>query len=399
MKKNLGRKKSRSYAMKGGAGPYVYEGVALTLGNPYTHIAVNYNDDGTYNFNILEKNITFTKFCELYHYYKENSAISCVHQNFIGPEMLNRAPSFVDILGLALMLTKFTDDNILYIPDPVLKLFFVGLLLEASKHESICINEMGQLLVNPSFKQQMLKVIQLKFYKSFELEKVNLLPIGSLEKHQIDNILLFFKKALFFYRYGVINANTMKSLTFASMLSSTDDAAERALGLDDAAILQFRANKLKDSFISNSRLYRRDKLELALVEEPERARAIAERKTAKSDVSEGSKEFEILQSKLSEIAARMQAFGAKPSDDGLLIETPDTPEKINLQKEYNRLRTEAIKNSPPPPPPLPSSHFMKGKITVRQPLGGRGKTRVKRTNKNRRMRTRRSRTRRTRRRY
>ena len=55
MKKNLGRKKSRSYAMKGGAGLYVYEGVRLALDNPYTHFAVNSNDDGSYNFNIPEK--------------------------------------------------------------------------------------------------------------------------------------------------------------------------------------------------------------------------------------------------------------------------------------------------------------------------------------------------------
>ena len=102
------------------------------------------------------------------------------------------------------------------------------------------------------------------------------------------------------------------------------------------------------------------------------------------------KVFEILQSKLSEIAARMEAFGAEPSVNGLLIQPQDTPEKKELQEKYNKLRTEAIMTKPTPPPPPPSSQFME-----RQPLGGR--TRVKRTNKNRRMRTRRSRTRRTRR--
>ena len=112
MKKNLGRKKSRSYAMKGGAaGPYVYEGVPLTLDNPLTHFAVNSNDDGSYNFNIPEKKtggffskttpaVNFTSFCELYQYYQANSPISCIQQQFLGKDGTTRykAPSFVDIL-------------------------------------------------------------------------------------------------------------------------------------------------------------------------------------------------------------------------------------------------------------------------------------------------------------
>ena len=319
MKKNLGRKKSRSYAMKGGAGPYEYEGVQLTLDNPSTHFAVNSNDDGSYNFNIPEKKtggffskttpaVNFTSFCELYQYYVANSPISCVHQRFetrTGDAL--KAPSFVDILGFILLLMG-TEPNTGGPAGGAMNLhddkFFKSLclsLLLAVKQGPIYQDQVGQLLMNHKLKELISRQIQ-NLLPSFTIHEMTTLPINRLDKFQIDRLLALFKKVLFFYRYNTLPSATY--LTFKTM--STTAEAFKAFGpggtLDSE---KFKEDKDKAYFRNNQMLYREDTLLAAL-------------------------------------------SGAQPR---------------------------------------PMS------------LGGRGRIRVKRTNKNRRMRTRRSRTRRTRRRY
>ena len=416
MNKNLGRKKSRSYAMKGGAGPYVYEGVALTLDNQYTHFAVNYNDNGTYNFDIPERNKRFTSFCQLYEYYQENSPISCVHQEFTSKNIHGvitpyKSPSFVDILGIALVLRKIQKSN----PTSMLSVntdkklltpAFKTLTLIATVKRPLCWKENGTPHINNDLQTAIFEILHTRF-SLIEPSYVDFMSIESLSEIDINAVLRLFKQAIFYYRYGVINSDAL--LTFESM--STPAKAKTLLTLDSAASETFTKNSKEDedNWVSKIRLYTTVPLELALAKKAEE-RAMAEKAMAESDVSEGSKEFEILQSKLSEIAARMkafgasddgdgllipppdtpqkknlqkeynelrkkvfeilqsklseiavrmEAFGAKPSDHGLLIPPPETPEKKKLQEEYNKLRTEAIiTKPPPPPPPPPSSQFM-----------------------------------------
>ena len=316
MKKNLGRKKSRSYAMKGGAGPYDYEGNPLTLENPFTHIAINSND-GSYNFNIPEKTtgsffsktttpaVNFTSFCELYQYYVANSPISCVYQRFetkTGDAL--KAPSFVDILGFILLLMGTDTGKTMNLSDDK---FFqpicLSLLVAVNKGGPICQDQLGQLLMNQKLKEGILTQIQQKFVPSFPIDQMTTLPITRLDKFQIDKLLGLFKKVLFFYRYNTLPSESY--LTF-DVMSRTPEEALRAFGPGETADSEkFKKDKDLSYFRNNEKLYRDYALSAAL---------------------SGSQ--------------------AGPA-----------------------------------------------------PLGGRGRTRVKRTNKNRRMRTRRSRTRRTTRKY
>jgi hypothetical protein len=276
MKKNLGRKKSRSYAMKGGAGPYVYEDeIQLTLDNPFTHFAVNSND-GTYNFNIPEKKtgglfskktpaVNFTSFCELYQYYKENSPISCVHQWFESKDGKSyKAPSFVDILGIILLLmgaeknaggTTINSDK-----DAFLKITLLSSMLTLNKGP-ICEDQMGELLMSLPLQQAVLKQIQIHFLPTFQIHEMTTLPITSLNKFQIDRLLGLFKKALFFYRYSTLP--TAGYLTFERM-STTDKAFGAFGGQQTIDSEKFKEDKSKSYFMNNSKMYREDALQSAL---------------------------------------------------------------------------------------------------------------------------------------
>jgi len=277
MKKNLGRKKSRSYAMKGGAGPYMYEDVSLTLDNPFTHFAVNSNDDGSYNFNILEKTtgsffskkttpaVNFTSFCQLYQYYKENSPISCVHQWFETKDGKSfKAPSFVDILGIILLLMgaeKNAGGTIRSDQDDFLKITLLSSMLTLNKGP-ICQDQIGELLMSLPLQQAVLTQIQKKFLPSFEIHQMTTLPITSLDKFQIDRLLGLFKKALFFYRYNALPSAGY--LTF-EIMSTTPEKAFGAFGPGETIdSKKFKDDKSKSHFMNNSKLYREDALQSAL---------------------------------------------------------------------------------------------------------------------------------------
>ena len=314
MKKNLGRKKSRSYAMKGGAGPYEYESVPLTQNNPFTHFAVNSNDGKSYNFNIPEKTsggffsktttpaVNFTSFCELYQYYQANSPISCIQQQFLGKDGTRyKAPSFVDILGFVLLLmgTQQNTGGTMNLDDSEFFKTLCNLLLLVVNKGPICEDQSGQLLMSLRLREEILKQIKKKILPSFTIHEMVTLPITSLDKSQIDRLLGLFKKVLFFYKYDTLPLSNY--LTF-EIMSTTPDKAFRAFGASTTVDSEKFKNDIKEpsnKFRNNSKLYTNDALE---------------------------------------------------SGPGMV-------------------------------------------------LGGRGRTRVKRTNKNRRMRTRRSRTRRTTRRY
>ena len=283
MKKNLGRNKSRPYAMKGGAGPgpYVYEDeIQLTLDNPLTHFAVNSNDDGSYNFNIPEKStggffskkttpaVIFTSFCELYQYYLANSPISCVHQRFetrTGDALM--APSFVDILGFILLLmgtepkTGGPAGGAMNLhDDKFFKSLCLSLLLAVNKGGPICQDQLGQLLMNHKLKELISREIQ-KLLPSFTIHEMTTLPINRLDKFQIDRLLALFKKVLFFYRYNTLPSATY--LTFKTM--STTAEAFKAFGPGETIDSgKFKEDKDKAYFRNNQMLYRENTLQSAL---------------------------------------------------------------------------------------------------------------------------------------
>lgn len=277
MNKALERKKSTAYAMKGGAGnPYEYEGVRLTPNNPLIHIGIYVSDDGkNHNFNIpaittgsfYSKKTTpskdFSSFCELYQYYQTNIPISCVHQQFemkTGGKML-KAPSFMDILGYALILVGTQEEYMLLnLEDSkLLKSIFLALLASVNKGP-ICVDQPGQLVINHEFKNMLLKAIN----KSFPLQMDQMIvpDINRLNNFQVENMLRFFKRALFYYRYNTLPSSS--GLTFESM--STTDNALRAFGAGSSPDFEkFKADRSLSYFIHNSGLYREDALELALL--------------------------------------------------------------------------------------------------------------------------------------
>ena len=269
MKKTLGRKKSRPYAMKGGAGPYVYEGVSLTLDNQYTHFAVNYNDDGTYNFNIPEKNIRFTSFCQLYEYYQENSPISCVQQTYLTTtDSALKAPSFVDILGIVLLLMGAAEEQITINLSDIkfLKEVLLMSLLVLQKGP-ICQVQDGQLLMSDKLKINILAKIKTLcgLQTTFPIERLEILPITSLVQPQIDTLLGLFKKVLFFYKYNVVLSSST-DLTFEVMSGSYTKALGAFGATRTVASQEFKKNITNptNQFRNNSLLYTNAALQSAL---------------------------------------------------------------------------------------------------------------------------------------
>lgn len=363
---NLGRKKSRSYRMKGGAPtPYNYKDglvdtVILHMNNPYTYFAVNDNGNGTYDFNIPGVP-NFTSFCQLYAYYKQNSPKSCVHQGYQvkGTDNFRPAPSFIDILGLVLLLMGTNEGAIKTIPlenDKFLKFAFIGLLSVVNR-ESVCVKQAGDLVVSSFLKEQMVKALG-KFVPSATVAEIDILPIGSLTKIQIDRLLGLFKQALFFYRYNTLPS--IKYLTFQSMMSSIDEA-KRAFGPSGSTdILKFDDDRNEPYFIHNSMLYHDTLLNLALAESKQEVPMQQPLEAARAGVADLRKdlysklfpptssfsfdEFNRAYSSNPELAAiqdEMLALGAEPGErGGLVLNNPRGHEE--LQRRYDQLRATAL---------------------------------------------------------
>lgn len=387
MKKNLVKKKSKSYAMKGGAGPYLYEGVSLTIDNPLTHIAVN-EVDGTYNFNILDKR--FSSFCELYQYYQENSPISCVHQQFQGNSggdkmfKMFKAPSFVDILGISLILRNIQNvhDGLVKVDGELMTVAFNNLrvIVNFGLGQPLCVEQLGTPDINKLLKNKILDKIQ-EDYPSFEMDNIAPIPINSLDKFNIDAVLRFFKQAIFYYRYGVMNLDANRLLTFESM--STPEKSKIILGVGNPAVDQFKINEELGNWFSKTGLYTDTPLKLALAIKEGAAASGPAPEKAQTFLEPPKSPFEEAVANLRPVADKMIELGAVRSDDGLIFLPEDTAEKKMLREKFVILRNIAIDLKP---------------VEIHRPLGGRrGRTgvKVKRTNKNRRMR----RTRRTRRRH
>ena len=387
---NLGRKKSRSYRMKGGAPtPYNYNDgrvntVILDMNNPYTYFAVNDNGNGTYDFNIPGVP-NFTSFCQLYAYYKQNSPKSCVHQGYQVKDTDNfrPAPSFIDILGLVLLLMGTKEGAIKTIPlenDKFLKFAFIGLLSVVNR-ESVCLEQAGDLVVSSFLKEQMVKaLVGGKFVPSATVAEIDILPIGSLTKIQIDRLLGLFKQALFFYRY-----NTLPSiiyLTFQSMMSSIDEAKRAFSPSGSTDILKFDDDRNEPYFIHNSMLYHDTLLNLALAESNQEVPMQQPLEAARAGVADLRKdlysklfpptssfsfdEFNKAYSSNPELAAiqdEMLALGAEPGESGGLV-LPRGHEE--LQRRYDQLRATALTEA------------------QLQALGGSRRTRVKGSANNRR---------------
>lgn len=281
----VGRKKSKSYTMKGGAPtPYKYEGTDLTIGNPLTQIAINRNDDNRYDFNILGKkgtfgigstpDVVFNSFCELFQYYRKNNPISCVQQRYMGGDgKPKNVPSFVDILGLSLVLLSIKESysRAITINYKMLGNAFSILFLMVNGVQgatpNICEEQMGgsesMMYINNFLQSKLLKELQ-KELPSYEVQYITPMPITKLDESAIRSVLTYFKQALFFYKYGP-SIVPPPTITFASM--QTPEDAFRALGFDATFEIergQFEKNRSASNFAEKINLYTGASLKSAL---------------------------------------------------------------------------------------------------------------------------------------
>jgi len=401
--KNVGKKKSKFYAMKGGAPlPLEYDGESLTEGNRFTHIAVT-QDGVNYNFDIpaieggfisgvkAKPGVRFERFCDLFSYYQQNSPISCANQTFKSKVARFRiAPSLVEILGISLIIHKIISNNGTIDITNLLTNAFVGLLLQVNSGESICVNQSGDLVTNPNLKSSLLTSIK-NFYPGMkDLEEIEPPRITKFDKIDIVNILTYFKQALCFYRYNVIFYNGhIKSLTFQEVFDETE-ALRFLKRASDTAAQTFEINQKEDYFTSNKFLYTEGRLRAS--EGPEGPKGLLPEEYPQKD----PRTYEII--KLSDIspdpneainnikyiAFDMKKLGARAGFRGPEFRqgyTPDVQLLINeLMRRFEVNNRIARQNYNPV---RYEQDPMGRKEGTYQILGGRG---IKRTNKNRRTR-------------
>jgi hypothetical protein len=230
-----GRKHRSRRSLKGGAGPYTYEDVSLSVGNPLIQIAVMQEDDGTYSFNVpaggmLEKKVEpFKNYCKLAQYYQANVPLACVNPSFInsgGKNMM--VPSLVKILGLALLLQneKVRIQQIKTLTATQMQTCMDALILVANSSRSLFTATDSGCIVSEDFK---------KISKNV-LENYEFYNVSGLSKDDVDSILKFFKIAMFYYKFGVLPEQYLGELSFNAILMDDPKSMEKYIVGDKTTI-------------------------------------------------------------------------------------------------------------------------------------------------------------------
>ena len=194
-------KSRRGRSLKGGAPqPCVYEGTSLTEGNNLIQLAVTRMDDGTYTFNPVGKN--FANYCELAKYYCDKKSLACVRQSVTKPEdgTTTIFPSWVDLLGIALVLAKR------FPPD--------ALQLATDKDIQTCLMQAISTIKNqnPLFQSTSTGCVS-----SFTNPDVSFHDISGISEFDLNKMLNFIKRMIFFCKYVVMPDQFLESLTFVKI--------------------------------------------------------------------------------------------------------------------------------------------------------------------------------------
>jgi hypothetical protein len=169
-----------------------------------------------------------------------------------------KSPSFVDILGIALVLKQiqtYAGGTTISIDSALLDHTFTMLraLINMKEKNQLCqVDERGQFVISKMLQDNILKKLRTEYLvPSIGPEYVDFLPIVSLYQVDIDQILDYLKKAIFFYRFGAII--TGPPPPFQNMLTGAD--ATRILALDPEGMEQYTKNKTVDGWHSKLSLY------------------------------------------------------------------------------------------------------------------------------------------------
>ena len=211
-----GRRSRSRRSLKGGAPKaYNYEGVDLSVGNPLIQIAVTQEgeDNGTYNFNVPgASGASFNNYCDIVRYYEQNVPLACVKPSFVnstGKTMV--VPSLVQILGLALLLQNakvrlqlITPLTHAQISSCIVALFGIA----NSPDSSLFTASQSGCIVSQPFKTKAANA----------LEEYDFFKVSNLSKDDVDSILLFFKRAIFYFKFNALPTQHLELLTFNAIL-------------------------------------------------------------------------------------------------------------------------------------------------------------------------------------
>ena len=237
-------KSRRGRSLKGGAKPYMYEGVSLVEGNSLIQLAVTQMDDGTYTFNPMGQHCT--NYCELENYYcgKKPLALACVNPIVIAKNGTTQLkyPSLIQLLGLSLILAK--SHEIATLASKTI----------TSKDISDIVNDVV-LIAFLKNKSPFLKpsvIGECASYKGSEFFK-----ISGISEAELYIILATMKKLMFYSKYTVVADNNLTDLTFANILDTNTDIA--IVYVRDQA--PFRTNIAATNFVSKRNMFRPEKLQ------------------------------------------------------------------------------------------------------------------------------------------
>ena len=250
--------------------PYNYEGNELRINNPFTGVQINQLTDGTFDFNLPEKSKNFTNFYELYRYYTTDTVKSKarVHQEYLKSsapsEQTRTVPSFLDILGVSLILTGLLNYKYLFIlsrgfgTDRLFRIFFA--LFEMSNSNGRIVEYgVGTPSINRNVKIAIQKEFQIAFGRALDdtplvpLEEIIPLSITTLNGADVSRILTLFKQAIFFYRYGVV---PIPEGNFTFNLMENPEGAVKCCGTQAQAIIDLKANISHQFYQQRMNLYK-----------------------------------------------------------------------------------------------------------------------------------------------
>jgi len=234
-------KSRRGRSLKGGSPqPYEYEGVSLVEGNDLIQLAVTRMDDGTYTFNPIGKN--FANYCELAKYYYGNNSLACVRQTSKNEKnAILTFPSWVDLLGIALVLAnRFPTTS----TSPI----------EIAKDDdisTITMKAIVQIGKNPSDQLFLSTAIGCLNFANEPFHN-----ISGLSKYDLDKILNYIKRMMFFCKYVVVPNMNLGLLTFDRIFNEPDRCVQH---LVDST--KFNENLAKPSFeLYKKHFFTRDNL-------------------------------------------------------------------------------------------------------------------------------------------
>lgn len=224
-KQRQGRRSRSRRSLKGGAGPYTYEDVSLSVGNSLIQIAVTKEDNGTYSFNVPGTTEPFKNYCKLFQYYQENVPLACVKPSFTNSaEKQVAMPSLVQILGLALILLNINATTVFRYS---IKLATIGRCITAlygTVNEPLFTATSDGCVVSESFKERLTA--------AFKKEEVQVPPfsfynVNNLSDQEVETILRYFKMAMFYYKFNVLPEQHLDQLSFNEILMDDPKSMEK----------------------------------------------------------------------------------------------------------------------------------------------------------------------------